>query len=161
MKPVLIESPYAGEIEENKRYARSLMRYCLLNGMAPFASHLLYTQPGVLDDRNPEERKLGIEAGLVIGRLMSESIVGIDRGMSTGMKYGIERAEKENRPITQLQLPGWVSAADPEADAKIAYQAYGDNAEWKNFMGNAMPKWEDLPEAIRGHWVAAAKALVR
>src|SRR4029077_21043205 len=33
-------------------------------GGGPFASHLLDTQPGVLDDQVPDERRLGIAAGL-------------------------------------------------------------------------------------------------
>lgn len=53
---VLLESPYAGNVELNVTYARACMRDCLKRGEAPFASHLLYTQPGVLDDLVPNER---------------------------------------------------------------------------------------------------------
>lgn len=63
MKRVIIESPYAGDIDRNLRYLRACMADCLRRGEAPFASHGLYTQPGVLDDDKPDERKLGIEAG--------------------------------------------------------------------------------------------------
>src|SRR3546814_12910998 len=63
MKLVIIESPYAGDVEENTRYARACLQDCLRRGEAPFASHLLYTQPGILDDRVPDERELGLEAG--------------------------------------------------------------------------------------------------
>lgn len=66
MKLVIIESPYAGhssEIERNLTYVRAAMKDCLLRGEAPYASHALYTQPGVLDDLKPEERRLGISAG--------------------------------------------------------------------------------------------------
>jgi hypothetical protein len=65
MKKVLIESPYAGDVERNEKYARACMRDCFERGEAPFASHLLYTQPGVLDDTLHHERALGIDAGLV------------------------------------------------------------------------------------------------
>lgn len=160
MKPVLIESPYAGNVQENLRYARALMRYCLLNGMAPFLSHALYTQIGVLDDTIPKERQLGIEAGLVIGRLMPESIVGADRGISTGMKYGIERANQEGRPVTMLNLPGWVSNEDHDAAAKIAYSAYSDAPEGEKSMGNSASKWEELPESVQTSWRAVAKAFI-
>jgi hypothetical protein len=61
--PVILESPYAGDVEANMRYARAAMRDSLMRGEAPFASHLLYTQEGVLLDSVPEERTLGIEAG--------------------------------------------------------------------------------------------------
>lgn len=44
--------------------------------------------------------------------------------------------------------------------AKALYGAYGDSAGWKNFRGEAMPAWEDLPETIRGHWrVVAGRAM--
>ena len=49
-RKVILESPYAGDVETNLRNARAAMRDCLLRGEAPYASHLLYTQPGVLDD---------------------------------------------------------------------------------------------------------------
>ena len=52
---VLLESPYAGDIEANLSYARACMRDCFERGEAPFASHLLYTQMGVLDDTIPAE----------------------------------------------------------------------------------------------------------
>ena len=51
LRRVILESPYAGDIERNVAYARAAMRDSLLRGEAPIASHLLYTQPGVLDDQ--------------------------------------------------------------------------------------------------------------
>jgi hypothetical protein len=59
MKLVVVESPYAGDVTRNLEYARAAMADCLARGEAPFASHALYTQIGVLDDTKPEERKLG------------------------------------------------------------------------------------------------------
>ena len=61
---VIIESPFAGFVKRNKIYARLALRDSLIRGEAPFASHLLYTQDGVLDDRLQDERALGIVAGL-------------------------------------------------------------------------------------------------
>jgi hypothetical protein len=63
MRRVVLESPFAGDVEANLKYARECMADCLRRGEAPIASHLLYTQPGILDDTKPEERKLGMEAG--------------------------------------------------------------------------------------------------
>ena len=45
---VILESPYAGDIERNIDYARKCLRHSLLLGESPIASHLLYTQIGVL-----------------------------------------------------------------------------------------------------------------
>jgi len=65
MRRVIVESPFAGNVERNVAFARACLRDCLMRGEAPFASHLLYTQPGVLNDNIPEERALGINAVLV------------------------------------------------------------------------------------------------
>lgn len=99
MRRVILESPYAGDIQANEAYARRALRDCLLRGEAPIASHLLYTQPGVLNDLVPDERALGIEAGLVWGALAEATVVYTDRGISGGMRLGIERAAREGRPI--------------------------------------------------------------
>lgn len=96
---VILESPYAGDVTINEAYARAAMRDCLARGDAPAASHLLYTQPGVLDDGNPEERARGIDAGLAWGAVAEATVVYTDRGISRGMAAGIERAEAEGRPV--------------------------------------------------------------
>lgn len=92
MKLVIVESPYAGDVTRNLLYARLCMRDCLDRGEAPYASHLLYTQPLVLDDDQPEQRALGIEAGLCWGRIAELVAVYEDFGLSGGMMLGIQRA---------------------------------------------------------------------
>lgn len=104
MKKVLVESPFAGDIKKNTAYARACLHDCLTRGEAPFASHLLYTQPGVLNDDVPGERALGIEAGLTWGRKADMTAVYIDLGISNGMKQGIERAHEECRPVEYRTL---------------------------------------------------------
>ena len=73
MRLVILESPYAGNVEQNVAYARACMLDCLRSGEAPMVSHLLYTQ--VLDDKNAAERALGIEAGLAWGRVAEATVV--------------------------------------------------------------------------------------
>lgn len=99
MKLVIIESPYAGDIETHVTYARRCLADSLARGEAPIASHLLYTQPGVLDDSIPAERARGIEAGLAWGRVADLTVLYLDYGISNGMNQGGIRAEKEGRPI--------------------------------------------------------------
>ncbi|WP_100961101.1 hypothetical protein [Bosea sp. FBZP-16] len=99
MRLVIVESPYAGDVETNVEYARRCVRDSLLRGEAPIASHLLYTQPGVLDDEIPEERKHGIDAGLAWRRVADASVVYLDRGISKGMEYGIEAARYAGLPV--------------------------------------------------------------
>lgn len=105
---VIVESPYAGDIETNVAYARAALRDCLSRGEAPIASHLLYTQPGVLDDDNPEERVWGIQAGFAWSNAAEATVVYDDLGISRGMQYGIERAEREGRPVEYRKLPGFM-----------------------------------------------------
>lgn len=102
MEKVILESPYAGDTDKNVQYARECMLDCLRRNEAPMVSHLLYTQ--VLDDMTPDERALGIEAGLLWGRHATKTVVYTDLGVTSGMKLGIERAEKENREIEYRTL---------------------------------------------------------
>ncbi len=109
MKRVIVETPFKGttldEQEANITYARACAHDCLVNhDEAPFLSHLLYTQPGILDDGIAEERQLGIDAGLVWGEMAEATIVYTDRGISRGMEYGIENAKKAKRPIVFRSL---------------------------------------------------------
>lgn len=99
MKLVILESPYAGDIEENVAYARECVRDSLSRGEAPIASHLLYTQPGILDDNIPEERQRGIDAGLAWKAVAQKTVVYSDRGVTKGMKYGIAAAVEAGIPV--------------------------------------------------------------
>jgi len=99
VKLVILESPYAGDVEANVAYARRCVRDSLSRGEAPIASHLLYTQPGVLDDDVPEEREKGIRAGLAWREVAQGSVVYTDRGMSKGMEYGVAAALAAGRTV--------------------------------------------------------------
>jgi hypothetical protein len=100
MKLVIVESPFAGEVERNIAYARRCIRDSLSRGEAPIASHLLYTQPGVLDDAIPHERQWGIDAGLAWHAAGGvTTAVYTDLGISKGMQYGIAAAIGEYRSI--------------------------------------------------------------
>lgn len=108
MITVVLESPYAGNVVVNTRYARACMHDCLTRfNEAPFPSHLLYTQVGVLFDDVPDERALGIEAGLTIGARLEKTVVYTDLGISPGMELGIQRAREAGRPVEMRTLSGW------------------------------------------------------
>lgn len=104
MKTVIVESPYAGDVGRNTKYARACLLDSLRRGEAPFASHLLYTQ--VLDDLLPSERAWGIEAGFAWGRFADLTAVYEDLGVSRGMAEGIRQAEMEGRPVEMRRLGG-------------------------------------------------------
>lgn len=104
MKLVILESPYAGDIATNIRYARACVRHSLGLEEAPIASHLLYTQPGILDDQHPIERQWGIKAGLAWLAVAEACVVYTDLGISTGMQQGIEAAEAAGIPIERRNI---------------------------------------------------------
>jgi len=107
MKLVVVESPYQSEDGnpiENIEYARAAMNYCLHNEAAPFASHLLYTQPGVLDDQVPEERKKGMEAGFLWANHASERWFFTDLGITPGMLKGLELANLLHQTVRKIKL---------------------------------------------------------
>ncbi len=114
MRRVILESPYAGNIPLNVAYARACVRDCLLRGEAPIASHLLYTQEGILEDDIPAERALGIEAGLVWGHEARLTVVYQDLGITPGMVYGIAAAKEARRPVEYRKLPTWNGKIPPQ-----------------------------------------------
>jgi hypothetical protein len=107
MRRVVLESPFAGNVEENKRYARACVRDSLLRGEAPLASHLLYTQEGILNDDDQFERVHGINAGHAWLHHAEAMVVYIDRGVSSGMQAGINCALFYNIPVEQRSIEPW------------------------------------------------------
>lgn len=85
MRRVVLESPYGGNIDANVAYARRCVMDCLRRGESPLASHLLFTQPGILDDGIAGERQMGIEAGLAWHQVADCIVFYMDLGMSSGM----------------------------------------------------------------------------
>lgn len=104
MKLVVIESPFAGDVEENIAYGRRALADSLRRGEAPIASHLLHTQ--VLDDLAPDERRLGIAAGHAWIAVCDLVAVYADRGISRGMRAGMARARDEGRPVELRYIGG-------------------------------------------------------
>lgn len=114
MRRVIIESPYAGGSRwrvvalfqrlRNRRYARRAVRDSLARGEAPIASHLLYTQRGILRDGVAQERQWGIDAGLAWREAAEASAVYTDRGISKGMSYGIEAAQRAGTAVEYRTL---------------------------------------------------------
>jgi hypothetical protein len=106
---VIIESPFAAStpegIDANITYARACVRDSLSRGEAPIASHLLYTQEGVLRDTVPHERQWGVDAGLAWRRVADATVVYTDRGVSHGMDYGVAAARQAGRVVEFRTLP--------------------------------------------------------
>jgi hypothetical protein len=119
MKPVVIESPYgtnpdgsradAATVERNLRYVRAAMADCLARNEAPFPSHALFTQPGVLRDEVPAERAKGIAAGFAWGALARVRVFYTDLGWTEGMRRGHDEAIRLGQAVEHRMVPGWMA----------------------------------------------------
>lgn len=116
MKFAIIESPLGTkpdgsrcspeEFAKNQEYVNACMLDSFRRGEYPFASHGIY--PHCLKDALPEERKLGMEAGFAVAKALYNAcqldpytltkmadcciaVVYTDRGITSGMKQGIEK----------------------------------------------------------------------
>ena len=108
---VIIESPYKPKdnvlnpvtaLQENLEYARRCMSHSIGMGESPFLSHLLYTQ--VLDDKRSEEREMGMFLARSWYDVADMCAVYTDKGVSEGMKKGIEYARYVGIPVEERSL---------------------------------------------------------
>lgn len=104
MRLVIVESPYAGDVDANVAYARAAVRDSLNRGEAPLASHLLYTQPGILSDDVPEERQWGIDAGLAWRRVAESAAFYVDHGWSAGMLAARDLYERDGLAFEERSI---------------------------------------------------------
>lgn len=137
MRRLIIESPFAGERTRNILYGRAACAHSLSLGDAPFASHLLYTQPGILDDDKEDERALGIAAGFLWGAIADATALYVDLGVSDGMKFGFRDARRRHRRLELRSLASDLSLAagyDEHLDDLLAKAASvfgnGDSAAY-------------------------------
>lgn len=145
MPLVIMESPYAGDVNRNLRYARAALRDCLDRGESPLASHLLYTQPGILDDANPDERTLGIAAGIAWAKCCDRAVFYVDLGWSNGMNAARIFYEERGIPFEERSLGAKMLelAIDPtplEADPDRIWLRWSDD-------GLHIRRWQRVPFA--------------
>ena len=156
LTPVIIESPFAGDVDKNLRYVRAAMHDCLLRKEAPYASHALYTQNGVLNDDIEVERWLGIHAGFVWRKLAAKTVVYDDFGISKGMAYGIEHAEANGHEVEYRQLPAALMKRVVLTSEETAGLAFSNGTETSNaaaasFKGACLVSMEEqVLRFIRG-----------
>lgn len=112
MRHIIIESPYAGDVDRNLRYLRACCRHAVEQGDIPFASHLFFTQ--FLDDTKQNERSLGIQMGYSFWQQAEQVVFYVDLGMSNGMKDALARCVLEDKPYQIRRLPK--EAPAPQTD---------------------------------------------
>ncbi len=115
VKTAILETPFKNDDlvikNENILYTNLVSRVLMLeHKISPLFFHTLYTQH--LDDDCETERNLGLEMSFHHHTHVDMKIVAIDRGISTGMGYGIKDAMKKGVTIKFLSL-------DPEVHERI------------------------------------------
>ena len=88
---VIVESPFAGDMEQNRIYAIAACADCFRRGELPFASHLLY--PQILNELDAKQREQGITAGYAFWPLARKIVFYTDNGWSEGMTRAKQRVD--------------------------------------------------------------------
>ena len=88
---------YKKLVNKNLEYARQCCHWVFEQGGVPFASHLFYTQEGMLDDTNKYDRN--------IGGFAEKVCVFYDKGISKGMKLGVQKGLERDQDIEFVSLP--------------------------------------------------------
>lgn len=148
MRLVVIESPYKAryevELERNLAYARALVEHVTLRGDSPQASHLLITQ--ALDDRDPEHRRLGIQAGLFLLLFADVHLFGVDLGISDGMARAMD-GTPGHITVERVSLPEWANAQ------RIYEERYRNCGIDRPICGSCMSlAFEELLERYQPKW---------
>lgn len=115
MQTVIIESPYAGDIEKNIEYAWKCVRDSCSRGEAPFASHLIYTvavdkqkyaqeKLGMTDDEHWISREEGLKRCEAWRSVANKTVFYVDLGYSSGMIRAKEHALKIGQPIEERRI---------------------------------------------------------
>lgn len=109
LRPVVIESPLAGDVERNRRYLDAAILDCVKRGETPYASHRMLV--GALDDLKPDEREAGIQVGFAMARALhavgAPRVVYLDCGISNGIGRGIAHAIEIGQRVEYREIPGW------------------------------------------------------
>ena len=98
MRNVYICSPLGGDIAANLEKAKRYAKYAFECGAAPVVPHF-YAE--ILDDNDPEQRELGMRAGLSLLWECSECWVFGDR-ITEGMRMEMRFAQKLNITIRKF-----------------------------------------------------------
>lgn len=84
---------------DTRRYLQCAMLNALSLGEAPLATHALFAASNILDDADPADRELGMNAGMRWYAYANYVVVYADYGISTGMQLGIDMATALCKPV--------------------------------------------------------------
>lgn len=96
---IYVCSPYGGK-EENYKRALFYGRYVVSKGYIPIIPHTMLH--GILEDKNPSEREIGLKAGRFLLKICKEVwVFGVRK--TAGMKAEISLAENVGIPIKEIK----------------------------------------------------------
>jgi hypothetical protein len=109
MTTCIIESPYAGDVPRNRAYLQRCIRWCIANGMTPYASHQMLTE--ALDGLDPAQRAQGIAAGVAMATAMIKHakalhLYFVDHGVSRGMAEALPASKHAEHRRFAILLDG-------------------------------------------------------
>lgn len=107
-----------------------------------------------LIERNPDYASRNVRVNNSDCSYIETITVGED-GCITDPDIWIEVCDNEQEVTSVTNMT--YSSDDIKSKAKSFYHAYGASAEWKNYQGNPMPSWYELPANIQRHWFAVAE----
>ena len=102
MKIAYICSPYRGDIERNKLYARFVTLWAIKQGYTPITPHLYITE--CLNDDMPRQRCLGLAVGQALLNKCDILICGTRYGITEGMTEELRLANKLKIKIIEVNL---------------------------------------------------------
>lgn len=108
----IVESPFAGDMEANRKYAIEACKDCLHRKEVPYASHLFF--PQFLNELEPVEREAGLTAGYALWWNAMKIAFYVDRGWSPGMERAHRRAKKLGFMIEIRSLENGATKGMPE-----------------------------------------------
>lgn len=100
MKKAYICSPYSGDVEKHKAYARQLVKWAIDRNYVPICPHLYLTE--VLDDNDPAERERGLKLGLELLAACDIIVVGTAYGISEGMLAEMKQAKRQEKVFKEV-----------------------------------------------------------
>ncbi|OUP75300.1 hypothetical protein B5F08_11330 [Anaeromassilibacillus sp. An172] len=97
---IYIISNHSGSKTENISMAIKCCQYAIAKGKIPVAPHLLY--PRILNDGDPEERKLGIIFGVSLMDFCNE-VWFFGNNLSSSAKTQLQEAKLRGKPIRYFE----------------------------------------------------------
>jgi len=102
IRAVIVESPFAGDVQGNLEYLFMVFSDCVLRGESPYASHAILTT--CLNDLDRGHRALGLLLGEAWRPRADLTAFYTDRGWSEGMLRAKRICEQDGLPFEERQL---------------------------------------------------------